>query len=80
MTIEFIRNVLMWCFIINAGMIMFWFIIITACGNLVYRLHSKLFKVSREQFDAIHYAGIVFYKIVIFVLFVIPYVAIALAG
>ena len=38
-------------------------------------MHSKFYTIQREQFDAIHYAGIAFYKICIFTFFIVPYLA-----
>lgn len=41
----------------------------------MYRMHRKLFKMSVETFDAIHYAGLAFHKILIIVFIIGPYVA-----
>jgi hypothetical protein len=38
-------------------------------------MHSKWFKVPVETFNAIHYAGIAFFKITILVFNIIPYFA-----
>lgn len=54
---------------------MWWFLWILFAHDFVYRMHSKWFKVSVEKFDAIHYAGIAFYKIIIFVFNIVPYLA-----
>lgn len=43
--------------------------------DLVYKMHSKFYHLQREQFDAIHYAGMAFCKICIFTFFVVPYLA-----
>ena len=75
MTVEVVRDALLWCFVINAGILLLWSLMILVARDWIYRLHSRWFKLSEESFDAIHYAGIVFYKTTIFVFFLVPYIA-----
>ena len=46
----------------------------------VYRFHSRIFKLPVETFDAIHYAGMAFFKIGIFLLNLVPYLALLIIG
>lgn len=71
-------QVFLWCLVINIGLLIWWFLIILFARDWVYRVHGKWFKLSREQFDAIHYEGIVFYKICIFIFNVVPYIALCI--
>ncbi len=80
MTIDLVRNALMWCSIINMGLLLWWFLLITLAHDWVYHFHGKWFKLSIERFDTIHYTGITFYKICIFVFNIIPYVALLIVG
>ena len=82
MTVEMMRAVLGWCSIINIGLILYWFLIIRIrlLHDWVYRFHSKWFKLSPETFDAIHYSGIAFFKIVVFVFNIVPYFALCIVG
>ncbi len=80
MTLEVIRGALLWCFIINMGLLMWWFLFLTLAHDWVYRVHSKWFNVSAERFDAIHYAGMTFFKIVIFAFNLVPYLALLIVG
>ena len=80
MTIEVMRAVLGWCSIINMGILLWWFLFFTLAHDWVYRVHGKWFKLSVEQFDAIHYAGITFFKLVIFVFNISPYFALRIVG
>ena len=75
MTIELVRDALLWCFIINIGILLYWFLFFTLAHDWVYQFHGKWFKLSVEKFDTIHYAGIAFYKICIFVFNIVPYFA-----
>ena len=74
MTVEILRKVLGLCALINMGVLIFWFLMVVCLHDLVYRAHTKLFKISEESFNAIHYTGILFFKIIIFFFNVIPYI------
>lgn len=80
MTLEMARGILGWCSIINMGLLLLWFFIITVTHDWVYKFHTKWFKISVEQFDGIHYAGLAFFKIFIFALNIVPYFALRIVG
>ena len=75
MTLETVRSALLWCFVINTGLLLWWVLLLTLAHDWVYRVHSKWFKLPVEKFDAIHYAGMMFFKLSIFVFNVVPYCA-----
>ena len=75
MTVDVFLGILGWSAVINFGLLMWWFLWILFAHDFVYRMHSRWFKVSVEKFDAIHYAGMAFYKITIIVFNVVPYLA-----
>ena len=75
MGIQEIRSVLMWCTIINSGMLLLWFVLVVVAGDWIYRSHSKWFSMSREAFDTAHYCGIGLFKMVVFIFNVIPLIA-----
>jgi hypothetical protein len=79
-TLEIIRNTFGWCAIINMGILLFWVFIISFAGNWVYRVHCKFFELTREQFNGINYAGIAFFKIAIFMLNIVPYLALRIVA
>ena len=80
MTIDLVRDALLWCFIINVGILLWWFLFFTLAHDWVYHFHAKWFKLPVEKFDAIHYAGMAFYKICIFVFNLVPYFALCIVG
>ena len=80
MTVEVIRHFLAWCSVINVGLLLFWLLWFTLAHDFVYRIHGKWLKLSVERFDAIHYAGMTFFKICIFLFNVVPYIAFRLVG
>ena len=75
MTIDIIREALGWCSIINIGLLLWWVLFFTLAHDWVYRFHGKWFKLSVDNFDAIHYAGMAFFKICIFLFNIAPYFA-----
>ncbi len=80
MTIETIRATLGWCAVIDMGLLLWWFLFFTLAHDLMYRFHSKWFNLSIEKFDAIHYAGIAYFKIGIFMFHLVPYLALRIVG
>ncbi len=80
MTIELVRAVLGWCIIINMGILLWWFLWFMLAHDFIYRFHGKWFKLSEQQFDGIHYAGMALYKIGIWLFAIAPYLALHIAG
>lgn len=72
-SLDFIERFLIWCFGFNAVLLTIWVLFLLVPGNFVYKAHSKIFSISKENFDAVHYAGITFYKVLIFGIFLVPY-------
>lgn len=75
MTIDQMREFLGWCAVMNLGLLLWWCLFIALAHDRVYRLHGKWFKLSIERFDAIHYAGMAFFKLFVFLFNVVPYFA-----
>jgi Family of unknown function (DUF6868) len=80
MTAEIIRDVLGWCAVINVGLLLLWFLFFTLAHDWMYRIHGKWFKLSVERFDALHYAGMAFFKVCIWLFNIVPYLAIRIVG
>lgn len=72
MNLELLRNVLLWSAAVNYAFLMWWFLLFTFSHDWVYRLHGRWFSLSEEKFDAIHYAGMAFYKIAILMFNLVP--------
>jgi hypothetical protein len=80
MTIEMLREFLGWSTLINLGLLYWWFLFFMFAHDWMYQLHSKWFNLSVERFDSIHYAGMAFFKISIFLFNLAPYLALWIAG
>jgi len=75
MSIELIREVLAWSAVINYALLILWFMIFSLAHDWLYRLHGKWFELSVENFDAIHYLSMAFFKLSIFLFCLVPYIA-----
>lgn len=75
MDIEFFEKFLLWCIALNAVIGLIWFLAIVVAGDFVYKAHSMIFSVSREDFNRVNYVGVVLFKMLVFVLFVVPFIA-----
>ena len=80
MTLNAIKDFLLWCVAINYFLLIIWVAIITLAHDWFYRLNARCFKVEVGQFNAINFAGIAFYKIGIFLLNLVPLVALHLSS
>lgn len=73
-----LRAFFMWCTIINAGLLIFTFLVYTCTGDLIYRFHCKLYPMSNEAFHVTIYAVIAGYKIIWIVFNLTPYLALSI--
>ena len=78
MTINELKALLLWSTAINYGVLLVWFgVFVYAHGGLV-RAHTRWFKLSAENFDALNYAGVAMYKIGIILFNVVPLIALCI--
>lgn len=80
MTIDILRELLLWSTVINYGLLLWWFLAFLLAHDWMYRFHGRWFRLSVERFDAIHYAGMAAYKIGIFLLNLVPYLALRIVA
>lgn len=80
MTVEIVRDVLAWCTVMNFAVLFLWFMVFSLAHDRLYRVHGKWCKLSVETFDAIHYGGMGFFKLCIFLLNLAPYLAMRIVG
>ena len=80
MDIQILTRFLMWCTIVNAGLLTLSFLISALAGDFVYRMHSKWFPMPRETFTVVVYCFLGVYKIVFVFFNVVPYVALLIVA
>src|SRR5499433_1223402 len=80
MSIELTRSFLLWCTVINYGILLVWFVVFTLAHDWIRRLHGRWFRLSDDRFDALHYLGMSIYKIGILLFNLVPYLALCIIG
>ncbi len=80
MNISTLQTMLLWCTVINYIILLVWFAAYVLGHDALYRLHCRWFRLSPEQFDVMHYAGISIYKIGIMLLNLVPLIALWVIG
>lgn len=74
MNIGLMRDVFLWCAVINYGVLLLWALLFIAAHDWMHRLHGRWFRLPVERFDAVHYAGMAIYKIGILLFNLVPYI------
>ena len=77
---ESIEKITIRCFFLGMALVFIWFLLCVATGNAMYELHADWFGISIIQLKIIHYYGLMFTKICVFVFFLIPYIGCKWAG
>jgi len=80
MDIQILTSFFMWCTIINVGMLLFLGLIYLLAPNLVFRLQSRWIPISRETFDVVFYSFVGFFKVIVLVFNVVPWIALLIIG
>jgi len=58
--------------------LMMWFGFYMLLGDVIYGLHGEMFGLSKHELDVIHYCGMGLVKLLVFVCFLFPWLAITL--
>ena len=73
MTYEALYEFFKWCSIFNIVIIAWWAVRIMVFPNFVFKMHSKWFEIPREEFNKIHYKAMAYYKLIVIVFNVVPW-------
>ena len=71
MTVEQVREMLLWSAIINYGFVILWAGLYLLARGLLNRV-AHWWRLTPEQFDAFQFGGILLYKMGIWMFFIIP--------
>lgn len=58
------KTFILWCTLINLGILLFSTLMIAAMPDLIHRLQSRFFGISREVFDVAVYSYLGIFKII----------------
>lgn len=78
MMINELKELLIWSTAINYGVLLLWFGVFVYAHDWLYRTHTRWFKLSVENFDALNYGGVAVYKIGVFLFNVVPLIALCI--
>ena len=76
--LERVADILIRCFLMTIALLFVWFIFFVFAGGFVYELHSRWFDLEWYDLNWFFYVGMATLKIIAFVFFLFPYIAIRL--
>jgi len=76
--LDAVAKVLLRCFVLGYLFLLLWFGGYLVAGDFIYRLNSRLFGVTQHEMNLMHFFGMALVKLILFVFFLFPYVAIRL--
>ena len=65
---------------INYGILLVWFCAVVFLHDWMRHLHGRWFRLSNEQFDTVHYAGMAVYKIGVLLFNLVPFLVVSIFG
>ena len=80
MTIEVVRHALLWCSVIDYGLLLVWFLIFRFPHHWIHQWWGQWFGLSAERCDMISAASMVVFKTGILLFNIVPYVALRLVA
>ena len=80
MTVQELQSFFMWCTIINFALLLLSFFFCTVAGGWVYKVHSRLFPMSRDAFNVTMYRFLGTFKMLVLVFNLVPYIALLIVA
>jgi len=78
MDLETLTSFLAWCTAINLVILLIWWLLLAVAGGWMRRMHGKWFKLSDEDFAAVHYRVLAYFKLFWVFFNLTPYLALRL--
>ena len=73
-----LQSFLLWCAALNYGVLLLVFAAWVLAGDALHRLHARWFRLDREHCDFAIYLMLGLYKLAIWLLFLVPWIALRL--
>ncbi len=70
-----LENLFLWMTILNFGLLTFYFLFFVFFRKFIYRLHGRWFKMTEKEISSALYKTFAFYKIIVIVFNLVPYIA-----
>jgi hypothetical protein len=75
MNTESVRRFFAWCTVVNAAILLLWFVLFLAAKGMMIDISGRYFGVSEDKAIWLNFAGIGFYKLAILFFNLAPYIA-----
>lgn len=75
-----ITEFLGWCTLINYGILILSTVMLITCSDWVKGIHSKIFNIPESSLDTLYFNYLGSYKLAIFILNLVPYIALKIVG
>ena len=75
-TFNAIANILLRCFVITVGAMLFTWLVVFILGDVIFSIYNQLMEISRKEFDLFFLYTMTFLKALNILFFGIPFVAI----
>ncbi len=75
-TMDAIANILLRCFVITVGAMLFTWVVWLVMGDAVYSIHHRMIDITRRDFDLFFLYTMTFLKGLNVILFLFPFIAI----
>ena len=76
MDLKQFRSILGWCVVINFGLLIFITLLFVIAKEWIFNMWSIFYTIPYEAFDIIMISIVGIWKIIVFVFFLVPYIAI----
>ncbi len=74
--LDAIASILLRCFVITVGAMLFTWLVVFMLGDVIYSIYSQLMEITRKEFDLFFLYTMTFLKALNILFFGIPFVAI----
>lgn len=78
MDITVIKGFFFWCTAINVVLMLFMFFITAFAGDWAYKIHGRMYPISRESFNVAIYCFLGLYKMFVIVFNFVPWIALVI--
>ena len=75
---EVLSKILLRCWILGFLLLLLWAGVFLVASDVIYSVHDGMFDFSPHDLNVIHYSGMAFVKLCVFLFFLFPWVAIRL--
>jgi hypothetical protein len=80
MDIQLMTKFFMGCTIVNVSLLILSFLLWMFAADFIYKLHGRWFPMPRETFNMVFYCFLGFYKIIVYVFNIVPWVVLLIIG